>query len=110
MVGHHLKRIQDQRPEPLRQGIPDSLNNAPLLAQFHFTLNDLPEKEIPALGADGNEIRATTGVVVSAQTNGPSMMYARIVGHISRSLVAHPRCRGTACCPLFIGPLARRRS
>jgi hypothetical protein len=104
MVGHCLKRIQHQRLEPPRQCIPDSLNNAPLLGQFHFTLYDLAEKEFPVLGADGDKIRAAASVVVSAQTNGPSMMNARIVGHISRSPMA------ASTIVHFRGPVAPWRS
>jgi hypothetical protein len=47
---------------------------APRLVQEHLTLDDFAEEELPGLGADGDEIHATSGVIISAQTDGPAMM------------------------------------
>ncbi len=97
MVGHNLEGIYDERSEPLWQCIPDFLSKAARLVQYHLALDDFTEQGFLGLGANGDEIRSTSRVIISAQTNGASMMQARIVSHIS----IPDRCRGTACRPLF---------
>ncbi|HEX5410536.1 MAG TPA: hypothetical protein VFZ27_01600 [Terriglobia bacterium] len=82
MVGHYLKCVEDQRPEPLRQSMPDSLNKPSGIVQDHAAVHDFTEQAFPGLGANGNKIRAASCVIVSGQANGSSMMQARIECHI----------------------------
>jgi hypothetical protein len=74
MVGHDLERILDQRPEPPRQGVPSLLHKPPRLVQKHLAFDDFAEQTLLGLGTDGDEIRTAPGVIIPAQTNGPSMM------------------------------------
>jgi hypothetical protein len=51
------------------------------IRQHHFPIRDIPQHAFPFADADGDEIRARLGVIVSSQADGPAVMLFWIVDH-----------------------------
>lgn len=78
MVGHHHKFTDVHMWHVLRYRIPTLLRQRADGRWLQHAIHDPSEQVLPVLGADGQEIRTTLGVVVSS----PSMCAAvRQVGH-----------------------------
>jgi hypothetical protein len=75
MIGHQRKRIQFNVGEMCGQCVPTFLDNPPRIIQVHFSICHIAEQAFAAVRNDGDEIRPGLRLIISAQTDGPAVMF-----------------------------------
>ena len=86
MVGHHHEFVHIDEWKPVGHPVPNPADHLPCVVQAHLPVYHAAEQSQPALRRDGNEVRASTGVVIPIEPDRPAIMNVRIVDRV----VIHP--------------------
>jgi hypothetical protein len=70
----------DWASQPIRHDLPK-------FVQLHFPINNGTKYLFPMMGANGYEINACRGIIMSFETNGITMMFIGIVWHRKRLFI-----------------------
>jgi hypothetical protein len=81
MIGHHHEPIDFDTGKPGRNAIPQRRHHLPGLVEAHRTGDHVAEQAGPVLGADGEEIRTSHGIVVALEAKAVAAMHSRTVHH-----------------------------
>jgi len=82
MIGHHHEGVQFHVLEMVRDFMPTRAHDFPHVVQPHFPVHHVAEQRGAPVGADGDEIRARLGVIVSLQPDGTAVVALEfVIGH-----------------------------
>lgn len=59
--------------------MPTGGHDLAVFIQEHFPIHNVAEQVLPVVGADGDEVRPSLGVIVTGQPNRTAMMDLRVV-------------------------------
>jgi hypothetical protein len=94
MIGHNHPFLQSYKRELCRNHLPDLTCQRSQFGQYHLSILHLPEKMLPVVGADGDEIRGIAPIIPPRGTGGWDTVFIAIqIGHgrnIGRAIYGDP--------------------
>ena len=91
--GHDHEKVEIQAWIMPRQSLPASARGRAMGVQVHFALDDLAQKGLAIMGAEGHKVGPGQGIIVPLEPYGAPMMDLWVVGHaadLSHATTHHP--------------------
>jgi len=88
VVRHHNVGVERHISEMVRDGLPTPVRYLAECGQSHLPVNDIAQQARPILHANRHKVHPGSRVVISPETDRPSMMEFAIIGHVMIDLLA----------------------